>query len=39
MQTICTLIDIVHCVSVGFIAVSVGIIIYSLVYSVITDIN
>lgn len=37
MQTIYTLIDIVHGLCVGFIAVSVGITIYSLVYSVVTD--
>lgn len=37
MQTVCTLIDIAHGICVGFVAVSVGITIYSLVYSVVTD--
>lgn len=37
MQTIYTLIDVTHGLCVGCVAVSVGIIIYSLVYSVVTE--
>ena len=37
MQTICTLIDVANSLCVGFIVASIGITIYSLVYSIVTD--